>query len=185
MWEGPTWRERTAAQSALKGKVQKGERLLPRSRRAGAGDEAGRGSGRNRRGVSRRDFAACRDTEGPRTNPGPEWKGLGCFLSRRLFLCCSCRGCWLNLVRTIGFRFDGLGLLRGEYLLGLSEQVRLVLVRNADVVGEEGARQDRLASRLRCRPMRPAQSHRPTVGSSHLRWRSGWPPPQGSYSPGG
>jgi hypothetical protein len=79
------------------------------------------------------------ETKRPRTNPGPERMGLGCFLSCRLFLCCSFRGCCLGLVRTLGLGFDGLGLLWCEHLLGLGEQVRLAFMGNTDVVGEDEA----------------------------------------------
>ena len=75
------------------------------------------------------------ETKRPRTNPGPEWMGLGCSLSCRLFLCCSFRGCCLGLVRTLGLGFDGLGLLWCEHLLGLGEQVWLGFMGNPDVVG--------------------------------------------------
>jgi hypothetical protein len=59
----------SAEPQAVKGKVQKGERLLPRSRRAKAGEEAGLESGRNRRGVSRCDFAGFDERQAVRTKP--------------------------------------------------------------------------------------------------------------------
>jgi hypothetical protein len=52
--------------------VQKGERLLPRSRRAEAGQEAGRESGKNQSGFSRRDFRRrLKDKKAP-YEAGPE-----------------------------------------------------------------------------------------------------------------
>jgi hypothetical protein len=65
-------------------------------------------AGRNRRGFSRRDLCAGRETRRPRTNPGPEWMDLGGLL----FLgCCLLLG-WLDEGWScFGFAgFLGLGL---------------------------------------------------------------------------
>ena len=77
---------------------------------------------------------ACQETKRPRTNPGPQSMKLGRFLLGRLFLCRSLGRCWLRLVGTLCLRFDSLGLLWREHLLGLCKQVRLALLRNTDVV---------------------------------------------------
>jgi len=72
-------------------------------------------------------------------NPGQSWMNLSSFPFWCLRLSWSLDRYRLLLAGDISLRLDRLGLLRCEYLLYFGEQVRLAIVRNADVVGENKA----------------------------------------------